>query len=95
MTRREVLEAVTRFGTSMIGERLDIDQALTALAQIEESERLTEDHTAQTCLDTMENEMARNNNGKRYHEKEYRISKCCSCGHCNMSYRIAQAIHEA
>jgi len=41
MTKREVLEAVTRFGTSMIGERLDIDQALSALAQIEESERLT------------------------------------------------------
>ena len=54
--------------------------------------KYTKEELGQICLDVMENEMARNNNGKRYHEEGYRITSVCSCGQCHTATLIASAL---
>lgn len=52
----------------------------------------TVNEIAQLFLDTMMNEMERNN-GIRIHQKDYLIKETCSCGSCHLSYLLARKIH--
>ena len=50
---------------------------------------------AKVILDADMKEMARNNDGKRQHKEDYKMSKLCSCGHCHRAFLDATAIHRA
>ena len=56
---------------------------------------LSVEELAKVILDADMKEMARNNDGKRQHKEDYKMSKLCSCGHCHRAFLDATAIHRA